>query len=217
MTSSSALPIALGITGASGAPYWVRFVEVVVAAGRQVHIAASTQVDTVCRTELGVSFEKALEQAEARGRELAAAALDTDPDRVPGSTHLFDARDWYCPMASGSAKYAGMVVLPCSMGTLARIATGASDDLISRAADVALKERRKLVLVPRETPLNLVHLENMAAVTRAGAVVLPAMPGFYHRPSRIEDLVDFIVQRITDQLGLDVQLTRRWGGQTLDT
>lgn len=213
MASNSALPLALGITGASGAPYWVRFVEVAIAAGRKVHIAASAQVDTVCRAELGVSFEKALEAAEARGREQAAL----EPARDPGSAHVFDPRDWYCPMASGSAKYAGMVVLPCSMGTLGRIATGASDDLISRAADVALKERRKLVLVPRETPLNLVHLENMAAVTRAGAVVLPAMPGFYHRPTRIEELVDFVVQRITDQLGLDVQITRRWGGQSLDT
>ena len=203
MNSSAALPIALGITGASGAPYWVRFVEIVIAAGREVHVAASAQVDTVCRTELGLSFEDALASAEASGRAAASAAA--------GSVHLFDARDWYCPMASGSAKYAGMVVLPCSMGTLARIATGASDDLISRAADVSLKERRKLVLVPRETPLNLVHLENMAAVTRAGAVVLPAMPGFYHRPSRVEDLVDFVVQRIADQLQLDVQLTRRWG------
>lgn len=212
MSSSTALPLALGITGASGAPYWVRFVEVVIAAKRQVHIAASAQVDTVCRTELGISFEQALADAEARGRELASTAGFGDPNAAPGNVHLFDARDWYCPMASGSAKYAGMVVLPCSMGTLARIATGASDDLVSRAADVSLKERRKLVLVPRETPLNLIHLENMAAVTRAGAVVLPAMPGFYHRPTRIEDLVDFVVQRITDQLGLEVQLTRRWGG-----
>jgi len=106
---------------------------------------------------------------------------------------------------------AGLEIVPCSTGTLARIAHGTSDDLLTRAADVCLKERRKLILVPRETPLSLVHLENMAAVTRAGAVVLPAMPGFYHRPESIEDLVDFVVQRIVDQLGLDVRLSRRWG------
>lgn len=208
MDPTTSLPLALGITGASGAPYWVRFVEVAVAAGRTLHIAASAQVDTVCRTELAVPFEKALADAELTGRDRA--------DGEPGSVRVFDTRDWYCPMASGSARYAGMVVLPCSMGTLARIATGTSDDLISRAADVSLKERRKLVLVPRETPLNLVHLENMAAVTRAGAVVLPAMPGFYHRPESIDDLVDFVVQRIVDQLGLQVRLTRRWGEQRLD-
>ena len=195
-------PLALGITGASGAPYWVRFVEVAVRAGVELHVAASGNVDTVCRAELGDDFETCLERAIER-----SGVGDDGAKRV----RVFDKRDYHSPMASGSARYAGMVILPCSMGTMARIAHGTSDDLISRAADVALKERRKLVLVPRETPLNLVHLETMSKVTRAGAVVLPAMPGFYHRPESIDDLVDFVVQRIADQLDLDVELTRRWG------
>ena len=197
------LPLALGITGASGAPYWVRFVEVALRAGHDLHVAASGNVDTVCRSELGQDFETCLARAIERAGGPSQEGV--------GSVRVCDRRDFHAPMASGSARYAGMVVLPCSTGTLARIAHGTSDDLISRAADVSLKERRKLVLVPRETPLSLVHLENMAQVTRAGAVVLPAMPGFYHRPSSIDDLVDFVVQRIADQMGIDVELTRRWG------
>ena len=199
------LPLALGITGASGAPYWVRFVEVALRAGVDLHVAASGNVDTVCRAELGADFEKSMERA----REAAADGSDG----APGSVQVFDRRDFYCPIASGSARYAGMVILPCSMGTMARIAHGTSDDLISRAADVSLKERRKLILVPRETPFSLVHLRTMSTVTEAGAVVLPAMPGFYHRPESIADLVDFVVQRVADQLDLRIELTRRWGGR----
>jgi len=198
------LPLALGITGASGAPYWVRFVEVALRAGIDLHVAASGNVDTVCRTEVGHDFEACIERARSR----ASDAGDT-----VGTATVFDRRDFYCPMASGSARYAGMVILPCSMGTMARIASGTSDDLITRAADVSLKERRKLILVPRETPLNLVHLRTMTTVTEAGAVVPPAMPGFYHRPESIDDLVDFVVQRIADQLDLGIELTRRWGGR----
>ncbi len=195
-------PLALGITGASGAPYWVRFVEVAVRAGVELHVSASGNVDTVCRAELGADFETCLQRAIER-----SGAGEEAAKRV----RVFDKRDYYSPMASGSARYAGMLILPCSMGTMARIAHGTSDDLISRAADVTLKERRKLVLVPRETPFNLVHIETMSQVTRAGAVVLPAMPGFYHRPESVDDLVDFVVQRIADQFELDVELTRRWG------
>ena len=195
-------PLALGITGASGAPYWVRFVEVAVRAGVELHVSASGNVDTVCRAELGADFETCLRRAFQR-----TGAGEEAAKRV----RVFDKRDYHSPMASGSARYAGMLILPCSMGTMARIAHGTSDDLISRAADVTLKERRKLVLVPRETPFNLVHIETMAQVTRAGAVVLPAMPGFYHRPESVDDLVDFVVQRIADQFDLDVELTRRWG------
>lgn len=200
------LPLALGITGASGAPYWVRFVEVALGAGVDLHVAASGNVDTVCRAELGTSFEACLDRA----RDAAASAAGGD---ATGSLKVYDRGDFHCPMASGSARYAGMVVLPCSMGTMARIAHGTSDDLISRAADVSLKERRRLILVPRETPFSLVHLRTMTAVTEAGAVVLPAMPGFYHRPESIGDLVDFVVQRIADQLDLRIELTRRWGSR----
>jgi flavin prenyltransferase len=115
--------------------------------------------------------------------------------------------------ASGSRRTGGMVVCPCSMGTVAAIAGGTSRSLVERAADVTLKERRKLILVPRETPLSLVHLRNLVTVTEAGAVVIPAAPGFYHRPTQISELVDFIVQRILDQLGLEVEITRRWSGK----
>jgi 4-hydroxy-3-polyprenylbenzoate decarboxylase len=114
--------------------------------------------------------------------------------------------------ASGSQRTTGMVICPCSMGTVAAIAGGASRSLVERAADVTLKERRKLILVPRETPLSLVHLKNLVAVTEAGAVVIPAAPGFYHRPTKVSELIDFIVQRVLDQLGLNMEIARRWGG-----
>ncbi len=196
------LPLALGVTGASGAPYWVRLLEVVLAAGHDVHLCVSDNVDTVCRAELGQGFDEALASAMAH----ATAAVE-----AAGEVRIYDRHDFHAPMASGSARLAGLVLVPCSMGTLGRIANGTSDDLLSRAADVCLKERRPLILVPRETPLGLIHLENMARVTRAGAVVLPAMPGFYHRPQSIADLVDFVVQRIADQLGIAVDLAPRWG------
>lgn len=189
------LPLALAITGASGAPYWMRLLEVLLADGREVHVVASANADTVARAETGLGFAEALEKAAAGGGEL----------------RIFDRNDFHAPMASGSARMAGLVVCPCSTGTLARIAHGTSHDLITRAADVCLKERRKLIVVPRETPLSLVHLRNMVALTEAGAVVLPAMPGFYHQPNGIADLVDFVVQRICDQLGMDVDISERWG------
>lgn len=126
---------------------------------------------------------------------------------------LFDDGDRGAAPASGSALNAGMVICPCSMGTLSAIAVGASRSLVERAADVALKERRPLVLVPRESPLSAIHLENMLRVTRAGAVVLPASPGFYHRPTSIDDLVDFVVARVLDHLGVEHALAKRWGGE----
>jgi 4-hydroxy-3-polyprenylbenzoate decarboxylase len=189
------LPLALAITGASGAPYWMRLLEVLLADGREVHVVASPNAGTVSLAETGLDFEAALDRASAAG----------------GQLRVFDRQDFNAPMASGSARMAGLVVCPCSTGTLARIAHGTSNDLITRAADVCLKERRKLIVVPRETPLSLVHLRNMTALTEAGGVVLPAMPGFYHQPSRIEDLVDFVVQRICDQLGLALDISERWG------
>jgi 4-hydroxy-3-polyprenylbenzoate decarboxylase len=127
---------------------------------------------------------------------------------------VFDDGDRGAAPASGSALNAGMVICPCSMGTLSAISVGASRSLVERAADVALKERRPLILVPRETPLSAVHLENMLRVTRAGAVVMPAAPGFYHRPTRIDDLIDFIVARVLDHLGVSHTIGQRWGGET---
>jgi 4-hydroxy-3-polyprenylbenzoate decarboxylase len=188
-------PLALAITGASGAPYWMRLLEVLLADGREVHLVASPNADTVARAETGMGFDAALEKATAGG----------------GVLRVFDRTDFNAPMASGSARMAGLVICPCSTGTLGRIAQGTSEDLVTRAADVCLKERRKLIVVPRETPLSLVHLRNMVALTEAGGVVLPAMPGFYHQPKQIGDLVDFVVQRICDQLGMDVSISERWG------
>jgi len=156
-------------------------------------------VDTVCRLELGESLDQVLAELKGRG---------------PGKLRVFGKGDFMSPMASGSAKYRGMAVVPCSMGTLNRIAAGTSEGLIGRAADVMLKERRKLVLLFREMPLNLVHLEGMTKLTRAGAVIMPASPGFYHRPESIDDLVDFVVQRLCDHLELPCELHRRWGGDS---
>ncbi|RKZ14745.1 aromatic acid decarboxylase [bacterium] len=189
-------PIALAITGASGAPYWMRLLEVLLAEGHEVHLVASANASTVSMAETGLDLDAAIARAAKGAR---------------GTLRIFDRHDFMAPMASGSARLAAMVICPCSTGTLARIAHGTSSDLVTRAADVCLKERRKLIVVPRETPLSLIHLRNMVTLTEAGAVVLPAMPGFYNKPEEIADLVDFVVQRITDQLGLDLQLSERWG------
>lgn len=192
-------PIVLAMTGASGAPYAIRLLQVLCRAGRTVHLTVSTSGAQVIREETGISV--------SLNRFDPAEFGDLGPGRVV----YHHQADFGAGIASGSFRTAGMVVSPCSMSTLAAVAHGITTNLISRAADVHLKERRKLILVPRETPLSLVHLENMAAVTRAGAVVLPAMPGWYHRPTALDDLVDFIVGRICDQLGVEVDLIRRWG------
>jgi 4-hydroxy-3-polyprenylbenzoate decarboxylase len=191
--------IAIGITGASGAPYWRRLLEVLLENGQTVHLTHSSNADAVCRAELSQPLSDVLASVEANASGGA-------------SLKLFASNDFYAPMASGSARYRGMIIVPCSMGSLGRIASGSSADLLTRAADVMLKERRRLVLLCRETPLNLVHLRNMTLLTEAGAVIMPASPGFYQKPEAIGDLVDFMVQRICDQLDLDVKLVRRWGG-----
>src|SRR5439155_8046886 len=144
-------------------------------------------------------------------RQVWATEIGSPPSELPFKQ--WDPRDFTAPFASGSAGFGAMVVIPCSMGGLARIAHGLSDDLVGRAADVMLKERRKLILVARETPLSIVHLENMAAVTRAGALVLPAAPSFYGRPRTVEDLLDTVVGRVLDQLGLPSRLGPRWGAE----
>lgn len=192
-------PIVLAMTGASGAPYAVRLLRLLSAAGREVHFTFSESAAQVLRAELEIAI--------APGRWDATAFGPLGPGSVVYHHHA----DFSAGIASGSFRTGGMVVVPCSMSTLASIAHGITTNLISRAADVHLKERRKLILVPRETPLSLVHLENMAAVTRAGAVVLPAMPGWYHRPRSVDDLVDFVVARILDQLGIEHDVARRWG------
>jgi flavin prenyltransferase len=191
-------PIVFAITGASGAPYAIRLLEQLIVAKRRVQLVISSHGLRLLQTESSVQS-----LAELRDR-VGSAGWDK-------YITVFDDGDRGAAPASGSALNAGMVICPCSMGTLSAIAVGASRSLVERAADVALKERRPLILVPRESPLSAIHLENMLRVTRAGAVVLPAAPGFYHRPTSIDDLVDFVVARVLDQLGVAHTLVRRWG------
>jgi len=191
--------LVVAMTGASGAPYALRLIEVLCRLGRTIHFSLSASAAEVLREETS-----------------RLADLDRfDPaifgDLSPGRLVYHHYQNFMAGIASGSFPTAGMVIVPCSMSTMGAIASGMSTNLITRAADVHIKERRKLILVPRETPLSLIHLENMLKVTQAGAVVLPAMPGWYHRPSRLDDLVDFIVARICDQLGIPNSLIRRWG------
>jgi 4-hydroxy-3-polyprenylbenzoate decarboxylase len=193
--------LVVAITGASGAAYAVRLLEVLLAAGRDVHLTVSAAAQTVLKQELDV----AIDLDAFRPESLALGAVGS------GKLHYHNYRDLAAPIASGSCRTGGMVVCPCSMGTLSAIAPGTSTNLIHRAADVHLKEQRKLVLVPRETPLSIVMLDNLRRAAEAGAVVLPAMPGFYHGAKTIRDLVDFVVARICDQLGIDNELIRRWG------
>lgn len=194
------LPIVVAMTGASGAPYAKRLVEVLLDAGEEVHLTISPAAKQVFETELGQPLE--IDSFDPAVFEVSATALE--------NLSYWHFRDFTAGIASGSFRTAGMVICPCSMGTLAAVANGLSQNLIHRAADVHLKERRKLIVVPRETPLGVVQLENMRILAGAGAVVMPAMPGFYHQPQSIADLVDFVVQRICDQLGVEVLLSRRW-------
>ena len=198
-------PIVLAVTGASGAPYAVRLLETLVAAGRTVHLTLSPAAVHVLRTETGLEVD--LDRFDV-ARLLPTESGAASAARV--TYHHF--RDYSAGIASGSFLTDGMVICPCSMDTLASVANGFGSNLIHRAAAVHLKERRKLVVVPRETPLSGIQLANMARLADAGAVVLPAMPGFYHGPTSVQDLVDFVVARVCDQLGVKHELMRRWGG-----
>jgi flavin prenyltransferase len=189
------LPVILAMTGASGAPYGVRLLELLATHNVSTWLLISSHGWRLLTEECGIKDDRELKKA-------------TGGDWT--SVRVFDDKDRGAEPASGSARTAGMVICPCSMGTVAAIAHGTSRSLIERAADVALKERRTLVLVPRETPLSLVHLRNLTLATEAGAIVLPAAPGFYHKPQRVADLVDFVVQRVLDHLGLDIALVKRW-------
>jgi 4-hydroxy-3-polyprenylbenzoate decarboxylase len=200
MNGSTGAPIVMAITGASGAPYAVRLLEALVQARQRVQLIVSDHGLRLLRTETDINTIDAL-----RAR-IGAAAWDV-------SVTLFDDNDRGAAPASGSARNRGMVICPCSMGTISAISQGTSRSLVERAADVALKERRTLVLVPRETPYSAIHLENMLRLTRAGAMVLPASPGFYHRPATIDELVDFVVARVLDHLGVEHAIGRRWGDE----
>ena len=232
MAKSGARPnLVLGITGASGAVYAVRLLEVLTASGHDVHLSVSPSGQAVIQQELGLSLDlenfqpnKLLPDAGqiAADRKLqltrALAGISSESSNVlsvpglsSGSVIYHHHQDMFAPIASGSFLTRGMVVCPCSGSTLSGIAHGTSGNLIQRAADVHLKEGRKLILVPRETPLSVIQLDNMKRCAEAGAVVLPAMPGFYHGATTIRDLVDFIVARICDQLEIKHSLIERWG------
>lgn len=192
----SQLPIVLAVTGASGAPYGVRLLEVLASNHIPVWLIISSHGWRLLDEECGIRDDAGLREETGGDWSTVSFFPDTDRGALP---------------ASGSRKTGGMVICPCSMGTVSAIAQGSSRSLVERAADVTLKERRKLIVVPRETPLSLVHLRNLTVLSEAGAVVIPASPGFYHRPKTVAEMVDFIVQRILDQLGLEIEIAKRWG------
>ena len=189
--------VGVGWTGASGLVYGVRLVEVLLQAGRDVNLVVSEAVDQTAPVELNRSADEIIADLEKSG---------------PGTLRRFGLREFTAPLASGSARGGPFVVVPCTMGTAGRILAGTSETLLLRAADVCLKERRPLILVPRETPLATHHLQNLARLSELGALIIPAAPGFYHRPRTMADLVDFIVQRVCDHLDVTVDLVSRWDG-----
>lgn len=195
--------VCLALTGASGMPYGIRLLECLLEAGCRVQLLYSQVAQVVAKQEMGLELPARASEAQAYFRDCYAA--------LPGTLEVYGREEWFAPVASGSNPPDAMVVCPCSMGTLAAIAQGLASKLIERAADVVLKEGRLLVLVPRETPFSAIHLENMLRLTRAGAVILPPSPGFYHHPKSVEDLVDFVVARILDRIGVPHALMQRWG------
>ena len=200
---TTAKTVTVAFTGASGLPYGLRLLECLIEARARVYLLYSPAAQVVARQELELTLPT---------QPAAAAAYFAERYRAePGQLSVFGREDWMSPVASGSNPADAMAVCPCSMGTLGALAAGMADNLIERAADVMLKERRTLVLVPRETPLSAIHLENMLKLSRAGAVILPPSPGFYGHPRTIEDLVDFVVARVLDQLGVEHKLGPRWG------
>jgi flavin prenyltransferase len=196
-------PIALAITGASGSAYALRLIECLLAAGEAVDLMISQAAQIVLKMEADLDIPSQPGEAEKR--------LSAHFGAAEGKLRVFGRQQWLAPVASGSNPPRAMVVCPCTTGTLSSIACGASNDLMERAADVVLKERRKLILVVRETPFSDIHLEHMLKLSRMGAVIMPANPGFYHRPENLQQLVDFMVARILDQLDVPHQLMARWG------
>ncbi|MEZ5475073.1 MAG: flavin prenyltransferase UbiX [Steroidobacteraceae bacterium] len=195
--------VSVGMTGASGAQYGLRLIEALVSADREVLVMISKTAQIVLGSETDCKLP---------GRSLDATRFLTKATGArDGQLRVLGEEEWTSPVASGSGSPLTMVVCPCSMATLAAIAHGASDNLLERAADVVIKESGKLIIVPRETPFSAIHLENMLQLARLGCVILPANPGFYNRPTRVDELVDFIVARILDQIGVANDLMPRWG------
>ncbi|HUV21818.1 MAG TPA: flavin prenyltransferase UbiX [Gammaproteobacteria bacterium] len=195
--------ITLAMTGASGAEYTLRLMQCLLREKIQVQFIASQPGQIV----MGMETELKLTGSPQKMRQTFVDYFSADPELI----QVYSRDQWTAPPASGSSVADAMVVCPCTMGSLASIAVGSSDNLIHRAADVAIKERKTLILVPRETPFSAIHLENMLKLARLGVVILPPNPGFYHGVSKVSELVDFIVARILDQLGIDNDLSPRWG------
>lgn len=195
--------ITLALTGASGLPYGLRLLECLLEGGQRVHLVFTPAAQIVAKQELDFTLPSRPKEAE----QMFAERLG----QRSGTLKVFGIQDWYAPMASGSNPGDAMVVCPCTMGTLGKIAGGISDDLIARSADVMLKERRTLILVPREMPFSAIHLENMLKLSRAGATIMAPTPGFYHHPKSVQDIVDFVVARILDHLNVPHSLIGRWG------
>lgn len=205
MSDKTTRQITLAFTGASGAPYGWRLLQCLLAQQVQVHLLISSAARVVFATEHDIKLSAAPDKCQAQLVEMLQCP--------PHLLKVYGKDDWFSPVASGSAAPSQMVVCPCSTGSLAAIANGASENLIERAADVVLKERGQLILVVRESPLNAIHLEHMLKLARLGVTIMPAAPGFYHQPKGIEDLVDFMVARLLDHLELEQQLVPRWGYQ----
>ncbi|NEV61702.1 flavin prenyltransferase UbiX [Thiorhodococcus minor] len=204
-TDAAAWPktVTVAITGASGSAYGLRLVECLIAAGARVYLLVSQAAQVVLRMEAGI-------EAPAQPTE-AERFFATRFGAAEGQLRVFGRQQWAAPVASGSNPAEAMVICPCTTGTVGRIAAGLSSTLIERAADVALKERRQLILVVRETPFSIIHLENMLRLARSGAVIMPASPGFYDKPAQVSDIVDFMVARVLDHLGVQHRLVERWG------
>ncbi len=203
MTMPANNAISLAMTGASGAQYGLRLLECLLNSRRTVYLMISAPGQVVIGMETDVRLPGRPAEMQRVLSERYGAA--------PGQLRVFGREEWTAPVASGSSAPEAMVICPCTTGTLSAVSNGASNNLIERAADVVLKEGRKLVMVPRETPFSVIHLENMLRLARMGVSILPANPGFYHKPTGIEDLVDFVVARILDQLGVEHGIARRWG------
>jgi 4-hydroxy-3-polyprenylbenzoate decarboxylase len=195
--------VALAITGASGAQYGLRLLERLLESGARVYLMVSQAGQVLLRMEANIEVASRPEDAERFFAERFGSR--------PGQLRVFGRRQWTAPVASGTNPPDAMVVCPCTTGTLATIASGMSQDLIDRAADVTLKEHRKLILVVRETPFSIIHLENMLRLAKAGAVIMPANPGFYFNPRTVHEIVDFMVARVLDHLEIPHELTPRWG------
>ncbi|MCW5598504.1 MAG: UbiX family flavin prenyltransferase [Nitrosomonas sp.] len=195
--------ITLAFTGASGMPYGIRLLEILLAQGVRVFLLYSQVAQIVAHQEMDLTLPSRAQEAETYFNNCFKAAK--------GQLKVFGREEWFAPVASGSNPADAMVICPCTMGTLSAVASGLNQKLIERAADVMLKENRKLILVPREMPFSAIHLENMLRLARCGAIILPANPGFYHHPKNIQDIVDFVVARILDHIGVEHTLMPRWG------